>query len=225
MNLGFESGLTSVNETTLPLWQGAWITAGVVGVLTAIAIMWPVVAHRRKSDDEIPRQFAHNNKVEVILTIIPFLIVAVLFAYTARDEAKITKVSSAANAAHNIHVNAMQWSWQFTYEDGGSGPEQTVTGTPGQPPTLILPVGESVRFTLTSSDVDHGFWIPAFMIQMQNLPGVENHLQFTANKIGSFPGRCNILCGRSHSQMLFTVKVVSLADYQNYLTSLKGVQG
>jgi cytochrome c oxidase subunit 2 len=59
------------------------------------------------------------------------------------------------------------------------------------------------------------------MIQMQNLPGVTNNLEFTANKIGEFPGRCNILCGRSHAQMLFTLKVVSQADYQQYLETLK----
>jgi cytochrome c oxidase subunit 2 len=59
------------------------------------------------------------------------------------------------------------------------------------------------------------------MIQMQNLPGVENHLEFTANKIGTYPGRCNILCGRNHSQMLFKVKVVSPSAYQKYISNLK----
>ncbi len=61
------------------------------------------------------------------------------------------------------------------------------------------------------------------MIQIQNLPGVENELEFTANKEGTYPGRCNILCGRSHAQMLFTVKVVSKAEYENYINSLKPI--
>ncbi|MEN9324442.1 MAG: hypothetical protein RL414_196, partial [Actinomycetota bacterium] len=78
-----------------------------------------------------------------------------------------------------------------------------------------------VRFNLTSTDVVHGFWIPEFMIQMQNLPGVTNHIEFTANKIGEFPGRCNILCGRAHSLMLFKVKVVSPEDYRTYINSVK----
>jgi len=60
------------------------------------------------------------------------------------------------------------------------------------------------------------------MIQIQNLPGVTNELEFTANKLGEFPGRCNILCGRNHSQMLFTVKVVTPAAYDTYLETLKG---
>jgi cytochrome c oxidase subunit 2 len=59
------------------------------------------------------------------------------------------------------------------------------------------------------------------MIQMQNLPGVTNQLEFTANKLGEFPGRCNILCGRNHSQMLFKVKVVTPSEYKTYLETLK----
>jgi cytochrome c oxidase subunit 2 len=58
------------------------------------------------------------------------------------------------------------------------------------------------------------------MIQLQNLPGVTNQLEFTANKLGTYPGRCNILCGRNHAQMLFNVKVVTLAEYQNYIQGL-----
>jgi cytochrome c oxidase subunit 2 len=87
---------------------------------------------------------------------------------------------------------------------------------------LYVPLGERVRYTITANDVIHGFWIPAFMIQMQNIPGVTNYLEFTANKLGDFPGRCNILCGRNHSQMLFTVRVVTPAQYQAYLETFKG---
>lgn len=218
--LGYDKGLSSVNDTTLPLWQGAWITAAVVGVLTAIAIFYPILFNRRKGD-ALPRQFRHNNKVELSLTAVAFIIVLVLFGFTARAESKITHVESAAAASHNIHIEGIQWSWQFTYDDAGSGPQSTVTGTPAQPPTLVLPLGEKVRFTLESNDVVHGFWIPAFMIQMQTLPHVQNHLEFAAEKLGTFPGRCNILCGRNHSEMLFTVKVVTPEQYQAYLSTLK----
>jgi len=214
---GFSPDVSSVNQNSHSLWIGAWITAGVVGVLTAILILWPVFFHRKKNED-FPRQTQYNVPVEIAYTVIPFIIVAVLFFYTAKAETKITHIDKSP-AQHSIHVNAIQWSWQFTYDDAANKP--TVTGTPDQTPVLVLPQGEKVRFTLTSNDVVHGFWIPEFMIQMQTLPGVENHLEFTANKIGEFPGRCNILCGRAHSQMLFKVKVVSPADYQNYINSVK----
>ena len=136
---------------------------------------------------------------------------------TAQKQTVITEKTTTY--AHEITVEGIQWSWQFGYPE--AGPSAVVTGTPEQTPTLVVPLGERVRYTLTANDVVHGFWIPAFMIQMQNLPGVTNNLEFTANKIGEFPGRCNILCGRSHSQMLFKLKVVSQADYQKYLETLK----
>jgi len=216
--LGFPKGVSSVNDTSLSLWQYAWIAAGVVGVITLVLILWPAVFHRAKtSKGEFPKQTQYNIPVEILYTVIPFIIVAVLFYFTATKESKITDKSSPVK--HEISVEGIQWSWQFSYPE--AGPKAVVTGTPSNPPVLYVPQGEKVRFTLTSNDVVHGFWIPAFMIQMQNLPGETNHLQFTANKIGEYPGRCNILCGRAHSQMLFKVKVVSPADYQAYINSVK----
>ena len=218
--LGFEEGLSSVNDHSLSLWQGAWIAAAVVGVFTLILILWPVFFHRKK-DENFPKQTQYNIPVEVAYTIIPFIIVAVLFYFTVQRESKIVKITPDAQVSHFIDVVGFQWSWQFKYKDAGDYKSATVTGTPAQPPVLYLPQGENVRFTLDANDVVHGFWIPAFMIQIQNIPGVENQLQFVANELGEFPGRCNILCGRQHAQMLFTVKVVTPAEYDAYLESLK----
>ena len=216
---GFTSDATSVNEHAHGLWQGAWLAAAIVGVLTMALILWPAIFHRKK-DETFPKQTQYNIPAEIAYTVIPFVIIAVLFAFTARAENKIVKVSPpTSTAVHDITVNGIQWSWQFTYKDAGD--KATVTGTPANPPVLYMPLGEKVRFTLTASDVVHGFWVPAFMIQMQNLPGVTNKLEFTANKLGEFPGRCNILCGRQHSQMLFTVKVVTPAEYDSYIQTLK----
>lgn len=218
---GFDRGITSVNDHALPLWQLFWVLAIVVGALTAGLIFWSVIFHRRKGN-EMPKQTQYNIPTEVAYTIIPLIIVAVLFAFSARAETKIVKVSPASAAVHDITVNGIQWSWQFTYKD--AGPRATVTGTPEQPPILYLPLNEPVRFTITASDVDHGFWIPAFMIQRMNIPGATSQLEFTAKKLGEFPGRCNMLCGRNHAQMLFTVKVVPAVDYQNYISTLKAAQ-
>lgn len=218
---GFEEGVTSVNDTSMGLWQGAWVAAGVVGLITLILILWPIVFHRKKNE-EFPKQTQYSVPVEVAYTVIPFIIVAVLFAYTARAQNEIKEVTPVTNQSvkvHDITVNAIQWSWQFTYKE--AGPDATVTGTPAQPPTLYMPLGEKVRFKITASDVVHGFWVPAFMIQIQNIPGVENQIEFTAQKLGTYPGRCNILCGRQHSQMLFDVKVVTPAEYQSYIESLR----
>ena len=216
--MGFPKGVSSVNDISLSLWQGAWIAAGVVGVFTFILIIWPAIFHRAKaSKGEFPKQTQYNIPVEILYTVIPFIIVAVLFYFTAVKENEI--VDKTSPVKHEITVEGIQWSWQFGYPEAGD--KAVVTGTPAQPPTLYMPLGEKVRFTLTANDVVHGFWIPAFMIQMQNLPGETNHLQFTANKLGEYPGRCNSLCGRNHTQMIFKVKVVTPEQYQKYLDSLK----
>lgn len=219
--LGFPEGVSSINDESLSLWQGAWIAAGVVGVITLILILWPAIFHRPKKDGpEFPKQTQYHIPIEIIYTIIPFIIVAVMFYYTAKKETVITAKSDSV--MHQITVTGVQWAWQFAYPEAGSS--AIVTGTPAQTPTLVVPLGERVRYTIISNDVVHGFWIPAFMVQMQNIPGVTNYLEFTANKLGEYPGRCNILCGRAHSQMLFNVKVVTPADYQAYLETLKGSQ-
>ena len=217
--LGYPKNVTSVNDTSLSLWQGAWITAGIVGVITLILILWPAIFHRKNdaTKGEFPKQTQYNIPIEIIYTVIPFIIVAVLFYFTATKESKIVDLKTPAQ--HEIAVEGIQWSWQFAYPEAGE--DAVVTGTPENPPTLYMPQGESVRFTITSNDVVHGFWIPAFMIQMQNLPDRTNHIQFTANKLGTYPGRCNILCGRNHAQMIFKVKVVTPEQYQKYLETLK----
>lgn len=215
---GFSGDASSVNEITHSLWTYSWLAAAVVGVFTAILIVWPAIFHRApKNGQEFPKQTQYNVPVEIAYTIIPFIIVAGLFYFTAVKENQIVKPKEQVQ--HEIVVNGIQWSWQFTYLDAGK--DVTLTGTPAKPPVLVVPQGERVRYTIVSNDVVHGFWIPEFMIQMQNLPGVTNKLEFTANKLGDFPGRCNILCGRNHAQMIFTVRVVTPAEYQTYISNLK----
>jgi cytochrome c oxidase subunit 2 len=140
--LGYEEGLSSVNDISLSLWQGAWIAAGVVGVITFILIIWPAIFHRAKaSKGEFPKQTQYNIPVEIAYTIIPFIIVAVLFYYTAVKEEKI--VEKTTNYAHEITVEGFQWSWQFGYPE--AGPKAVVTGTPAKPPTLVVPVDEKAE--------------------------------------------------------------------------------
>ncbi len=223
--LGFPRGVTDINDISLSLWQGAWIAAFIVGAITAVLILWAAFRYRVKrranvgGPEQLPEQVSYHLPLEIIYTVVPFIIVAVLFYFTARDQSTITKISPAGVAVHEIDVNAIQWAWQFTYPEAE---DKTVTGTPEKLPTMYLPVGERIRINLTASDVVHSIWIPAFMMQMQALPYVKNQFEFTAQKEGTYPGFCNMHCGRNHSQMRFTVKVVSPAEYQNYINALKG---
>lgn len=218
-NFGHEKGLSSVNDSSLGLWNGAWLAAAVVGAFTLILILWPAVFHRANDakKGEFPKQTQYHIPIEILYTIVPFIIVAVLFYFTAKTETEIT--AKTGTVQHEISVNAIQWSWQFGYPEAGE--KAIVTGTPDNYPTLYLPVGERVRFTITASDVVHGFSIPAFMIQIQNIPGVTNNLELTANKVGDYKGLCYMHCGRDHSRMRFNVKVVTPDQYKQYLETLK----
>ena len=113
---GFPEGVSSVNDASLSLWQGAWIAAGVVGVFTLVLILWPAVFHRGKKDGpEFPKQTQYNVPVEVAYTVIPFIIVAVLFYYTVERQNIITEKTDTY--AHEITVEGFQWSWQFGYPE------------------------------------------------------------------------------------------------------------
>ena len=219
---GFDRGVTSVTDHSLPVWQLFWVLAIIVGIFTAGLIFWSIAFHRRKGN-EMPKQTQYNVPTEVAYTLIPIIIVGVLFAFTAKAETAVTKVSPVSTAGvHDITVNGIQWSWQFTYAE--ACPQATVTGTPENRPILYMPLNEPVRFTITATDVDHSFYIPAFMIQRMNIPGASSQLEFTAKKLGEYPGRCAMHCGRNHSGMRFTVKVVTASEYQTYINSLKAAQ-
>ncbi|OIQ73282.1 cytochrome c oxidase subunit 2 precursor [mine drainage metagenome] len=217
--LGLPNPATKEGHISLSLWQGAWIAALAVGALVWGLIIWAIIFHRRRGD-HIPAQTKYNVPIEVLYTVIPFLIVAVLFFFTARDETKITAISKDSAAVHIIHVNGIRWSWQFTYEDLPSS--TTVTGTPDQPPMLYLPLNEKVRFVITTSDVNHSFWVPAFIMKMDAIAGRTNQFEVTPDRLGTFAGKCAELCGRDHSRMLFNVKVVTAAEYQQRIAAMKG---
>jgi len=178
--------VTNQAPRILSLWQGSWIAALAVGALTWGLILWPVVFFRRKkSHTGLPVQTRYNLPIEVFYTVVPVIMIAVFFYFTARDEEKIMHVSS--NPDHTITVTAVQWSWQFTYDTDG-GPDATTTGTPAKPPTLYLPEGESVLFKLQSDDVIHSFWVPAFLFKMDVIPGQNNKFEITPKKIGTYDG-------------------------------------
>jgi cytochrome c oxidase subunit 2 len=211
-----ERDATNHAPRILSLWQGSWIAAFAVGAVVWGLILWSVVAHRRRRDaTELPPQTRYNLPIEVLYTVVPFIMVAVFFYFTARDEDIILRTS--ANPDHKITVTGIQWSWQFSYtSDGGA----TTTGTPGKPPTLVLPEGESVQFRLVSDDVIHSFWVPAFLFKMDVIPGQPNTFEITPTKQGTFKGKCAELCGQDHSRMLFNVDVVSPEEFQQRVEDL-----
>jgi cytochrome c oxidase subunit 2 len=218
----------TTNQTgrIIDLWNGSWIAALLVGVLVWGLVIWVMVAYRRRSGDtHMPAQVRYHLPLEIMYTIIPLMMVGVLFGYTYRDQTEL--ISTETKPDLTIGVVGKQWSWDFNYVNDDAyetGVQGQLTGKPGveaEIPTLYLPVNELVQFNLTSRDVIHSFWIPAFLMKMDNIPGIQNEFQVRPQKIGDFKGKCAELCGEYHSEMLFNVKVVSRADYDAHIADLK----
>lgn len=222
--LGFPDPASAEAPTTLHLWQGSWIAAFAVGALVWGLIIWSSIFHRRSRHGiEVPPQTRYNIPIELLYTAVPLIMVSVLFYFTAKDESQLLKITPDQQAS--INVVGRQWSWTFNYNYDAATGKQTgdmvyEAGTPGQPPTLYLPQNEKVKFTLTSPDVIHSFWIPAFLFKLDVVPGRVNQFEVTPTKLGTFSGECAELCGVEHSRMLFWVKVVSPQEYQHQLQLL-----
>ncbi len=215
-NFGFPSGITPQASRMLNIWQGSVIAALVVGVIVWAMIFYACIAFR-KTTDEMPAQIRYNLPVEILYTVLPIVIIAGLFYYTARDEIQVNKISK--NPAVTVDVIGFRWNWQFVYSDTGKNGTQPVevTGRPGEPAQLVLPTGRTIKFVLTSPDVIHSFWVPEFLFKRDVVPGRINQFQVTIDKTGTFVGRCAEFCGVDHDRMNFQVKVVSGADYDKYI--------
>ena len=179
-------------------------------------MVWSFVAYRRrKNSTEMPVQTRYNLPIEVLYTFAPLIVVFGIFAFALRDGPPLTDVTDDYD--HSVGVVGFRWSWTFNYVDE----DVYDIGTPQENPTLWLPVDERVRFTLNSPDVIHSFWIPDMLFKLDVVPGQTNQFEMTPNRIGTYAGKCAELCGTDHSRMLFTVNVVSRADYEAHVAELK----
>lgn len=236
---GIENGaLPSTPEITnqtgrvIALWNGSWIAALVVGVITWGLILWCVAVYRkRKGDNKLPVQTRVHLPLELMYTIVPIIAIGVLFKYTAEDIAFLTDTSAEPDV--EIQVVGKQWSWDFNYltdDVFDPGVQAQLTGEEGVEetlPTLYLPVNETVLFQLNSRDVIHSFWIPAFLYKEDTVPGRDNYWQVTPTQTGTYQGKCAELCGEYHASMLFNVKVVERDEYDAHMQELrdKGYEG
>jgi len=216
--LGLPEAASDRTEAVRSLWIGAWIAALIVGGAVWALILYVVVRYRKRGD-EAPKQVRYNLPLEVLYTLAPFAIIGVLFFYTVEHGNQITRMS--ATPQHTINAVGQQWQWTFNYKEKVNGQDGVwETGTLDKPAELWLPVNESVHFDLTSPDVIHSFWVPSFYFKLDVIPGRTNKFEVTPTKTGTFAGKCAELCGLYHSRMIFTVKVVTRAEYDQHLKEL-----
>jgi cytochrome c oxidase subunit 2 len=223
---GWPSGITDEAYSMHSLWIGSTIAALVVGVLVWVLIAYAAIRYRKRkgSEGELPRQTAYNLPLEIVYTIIPFIIIAVLFFFTINTQNRVLRQSADPDVT--IAVNAFKWNWQFVYADttdqNGGEPVSTV-GSSTEIPILVVPTNQKIRFELASADVIHSFWVPQFLFKLDVIPGNENGrdnvFEVTVREEGAYVGRCAELCGTYHAFMNFEVRSVSAADYQDYVSA------
>ena len=235
---GFISGqdpTTNQTQRVSDLWVGSWITLLAVGVITWAVIIWAaIVFRRRRGQTGLPVQLRYNMPLEIFYTVVPLILVLGLFAFTARDQNAIE--TRYANPEVTIDAYGKQWSWDFVYDGGAASSSVYESGVQAEPsdpgvantgfveatiPTLYLPVDRSVEIKLRTRDVNHSFWVIDFLYKKDMIAGQTNYWDFMPTRIGTYEGKCAELCGEYHSRMLFNVKVVSQADYDAHLASLR----
>nr|WP_245634455.1 cytochrome c oxidase subunit II [Janibacter corallicola] len=207
-------------------WIWTWVAAWLVGIAVWGMTLWCIVVYRRRKNDDgtLPVQLQYNVPLEILYTVVPMMMVGVIFFYNVQAQDELGKIEEPDVV---INVVAKQWSWDFNYVNENvhtAGQMAQLDGTKGAEkklPTLYLPKGERVEFVLTSRDVIHSFWVPAFLEKMDVNPGIVNRFQVTPTQEGTFQGKCAELCGAYHSQMLFNVKIVDKAEYEAHIQKLK----
>ena len=222
---------TNHTEAISNLWTSSWIVLFGVGFLSWGLMAWALIVYRRrKGDTALPPQMRYNNPIETLFTIVPLILVIGFFAMTAKTMGDIER---PVDSKYEIQVIGKQWAWDFNYlgTDKGAADDVHESGIQYQDdqklgvekglPVLYLPVDQSVKIDLSSRDVVHSFWIVDFLYKKDVFPGKWNHMYVTPTKEGTYMGKCAELCGEFHSMMLFTVKVVSQAEYDAYIQSLR----
>ena len=231
---GFISGqaaATNQAQRVSDLWVGSWITLLSVGVITWGVILWAAFTfRRRRGQTGLPEQIRYNMPLEIFYTVVPLILVLGLFAFTAKDQTAIE--TRFPSPAVTIDAYGHQWSWDFDYAkervySQGIQAQPTDEGRANtgfvetEIPKLVLPVNKKVEIRLRTRDVNHSFWVLDFLYKKDMIAGQTNYWDFIPTRIGTYQGKCAELCGEYHSRMLFTVDVVSEADYQAYIQQLR----
>ncbi len=204
--------------------------------VAVFSVMFYSIWKHRKSKGAVAANWHENTTVEVIWTVIPFIIVIVMALPATRT---VVAMKDTSNADLTIKVTGYQWKWGYDYLRGeGEGisflsqlatPAAQINGSEPRTATyllevdnpLVVPVNKKVRIITTASDVIHAWWVPAFAVKQDAIPGFVRDTWFRAEQTGTFRGQCAELCGKDHAFMPIVVQVVSDEEYSKWVGGKK----
>jgi len=215
-----------------------WVCLAIFVVVFGV-MFYSLFAHR-KSKGAVAANFHENHMVEVIWTLIPFVILAVIAFPATRT---VLSMKDASNPDMTIKVTAYQWKWQYDYLNDGvkiyatlSTPREQI-GSPEEhgkvsnehylletDNNVVVPVGKKIRLLITANDVIHGWYVPQLGVNQYGIPGFIKDTWFQANEPGIFRGQCSQICGKEHGYMPIVVEAKSPEDYAAWVKEQKAKQ-
>ncbi len=241
MELNMPRGVTDISYKVYDMHMLAFYIMCVVAFAVFGAMAYSIVKHR-KSKGVSPSTFHESTAVEIVWTILPFVILIVLALPAART---LIVQEDDSNSEMTIKITGYQWKWQYEYPDSGISFFSTLADESREARVrgsgidvyevenylldvdnpLVIPVDTKVRLLLTSNDVIHAWWVPDFAIKKDAIPGFINTMWTKANETGTFRGQCAELCGRDHGFMPVVVKVVEKAEFEQWTAARIAEQG
>ncbi|MSR09356.1 MAG: cytochrome c oxidase subunit II [Gammaproteobacteria bacterium] len=235
--LNMTQGVTSISHEAYDLHMLVLWICTIVGI-GVFAVMIYAIATFRKSKGAVPATFSHSTYAEMIWTIIPTLILIFLAYETAPA---LIRIEDTSNSEMTIKITGYQWKWQYEYVGQGYSFFSTLAESSnaarqlnsGVNPRnvgnyllevdhpLVVPTGVKIRYLLTGSDVIHAWWVPAFSIKRDAIPGYVNEGWFKVDKAGVYRGQCAELCGKDHGFMPIVVEALPRAEFEAWLTTQK----
>ncbi len=181
------------------LWASVFFFLLIVG----LSVYFIIKYRRREDRPDATSHVAYNVKLEIVWTLVPIILVIIVFAWGFNTFMKLQVVP---RDALEIKVTGRQWMWVFDYPNGSNSINE-----------LVVPVNQPVKLLMSSDDVIHSFYVPQFRIKQDVVPSRYTITWFEASRTGTFDIYCAEFCGDGHSEMLGTVRVVSRDDYASYL--------
>ncbi len=232
MPLNMTQGVTDISGQVYNLHMIILYICCAIGILVFGVMIYSMINHR-KSKGAVASNFHESTKVEIAWTIIPFIIL-ILMAIPATKT--LIAMEDSSDADITIKVTGSQWKWHYSYFDQDiefysllSTPRAQIEGTEAKgvnyllevDKPLVLPINKKVRFLMTSDDVIHSWWVPAFAVKKDANPGFINEAWTRIDKPGVYRGQCAELCGKDHGFMPIVVEALTEADFEIWLASQK----
>ncbi|MGF1691668.1 cytochrome c oxidase subunit II [Photobacterium kagoshimensis] len=235
MPLNMTQGVTDVSQQVFDLHMTIFYICVVIGVIVFGVMFWAII-HHRKSRGAVAASFHESTKVEILWTLIPFVI---LIAMAIPATKTLLAMEDTTKPDLTVLITGSQWKWHYRYFDQEVEYFSLLATSPAQIANerekrdnyllevdrpLILPIGQKVRFLITSQDVIHSWWVPAFAVKKDANPGFINEAWTRIEEPGIYRGQCAELCGKDHGFMPIVVIAKTQVEYEEWLQTTKVAQ-